>query len=133
MTQIGTQTQLGANSQSDRKITCLDDVPNIARIAERQRIVVGWYKLIALAPFGVILFIELKFFGNSTSPLASVPIFAALAWAMGIAIYGFYCTFWGVDCPSCGQRFGSLGSSCRSCGLPRHLDLSDLFGSTNQE
>jgi hypothetical protein len=119
--------------EQNKEITCLDDVPSIARVAERQQSIVKWYRLLAIAPFCVVVFISLKFFPQSRSWLIVGPGLASLLWAMVVAGYAFYCTFWGVKCPSCGSSFGSLRDRCRSCDLPRHLKTPQLFSSTIQE
>jgi len=113
-------TELGAETQ----IKSLDDVPAVARLAARQAFFIRWYRAVALVPFTVLIFIALKFF--SDTPAGNIwmdAIYATLGWAIAVAAYAFYITFWGFLCPVCGYRFGS-GEKCKNCGLPRHGDGS---------
>jgi len=113
------------------QIKSLDDVPDVARIAAYQRSVLKWYKIIAILPFAVTLFVVLKFFPNATGRAWDLLIGITLLWAIGFAGYAFKLLFWGATCPACGERFGQTGDKCRSCELPRHkttpslLDLQD--------
>jgi hypothetical protein len=110
------------------QIKCVDDVPEAARLADRQQFLNRWYRPVAMAPFAVFLFIDFKFFPNSNNWLVVGIGLATLVWAVGVAGYAFYLltTF---KCPKCHERFG-LGEVCKSCNLPRHgsglesLDLS---------
>ena len=103
----------------------LDDDPEIARVAARQLSLNRWYRLLALVPFAVLLFIDFEFFPNSNNAGLFVLVFASLFWAMGVAGYAFYLLFW-FKCPNCGNRFG-LGTECRSCGLRRHAPATGLI------
>jgi hypothetical protein len=108
-----------ASEHAKQEITSLEDVPSAARIAHRQRFLQKWYRVLALAPFGVVVYITLRFFGDkAATPLLMAPIYASLIWAVGVAIYTLYLTFFSFRCPVCGWRFGS-GEKCSTCGLPR--------------
>jgi hypothetical protein len=104
------------------KVSCLDDVAPVARLAAHQQLLAKWYHAIALAPFAAVLFIDIKFFGYSDNRLWLVLIGATLVWAFAVAVYTFYLTFL-LKCPRCGWRFGS-GEKCGSCNLPRHRDVT---------
>lgn len=67
--------------------------------------------LVAFAPFGVGIF---RF---AESP---VLIFAGLAWAMCVTLYGLFqgVRFFAFECPQCSQSFGRR-SECFHCGFPR--------------
>lgn len=107
---------------TEQEIATLEDVPSAARIAHRQRFLQKWYRVLALAPFGAVVFIELRFFGDTpATPLLMAPIYAALLWAGSVAFYTLYMTFFSFRCPVCGWRFGS-GKKCSTCGLPRSRD-----------
>jgi hypothetical protein len=103
------------------QITCLDDVPDIAAKAARQRFLGKWYRPIGLVPFAVVVFTYLKFFPQSTSPIPIVLVFASLIWAMVVAGYSIVLRFT-VRCPACGRRFGSR-NNCGNCGLPLHAEM----------
>jgi hypothetical protein len=107
-------------THDDRDITSLDDLPRIAKLAERQRLLNKWYGPIAMAPFVVMIIFAVGIFPNSRNPFLYVLVFASLLWAMFIAGYAFYLLFF-FRCPSCERRYG-LGDRCRTCGLPRHID-----------
>ncbi len=107
-------------------ITSLDDVPATARVAARQQFIVRYYQYLALAPFAVAIFVSFKLFPSSTSNVMVELVFVTLAWALTVAGLAVRYTFWGFSCPACQERFG-IGENCRSCGLPRHYDLSNLF------
>jgi hypothetical protein len=102
-------------------INSLDDVPSVARLAARQEFLAKWYHPVALAPFAVVVFVAVKFFGDSTSVILDALVGASLAWAIAVAAYTFYLLFWGVKCPQCGWRFGT-GVKCGSCNLPRRAN-----------
>jgi hypothetical protein len=106
----------------ESNISCLEDVPSVARLAARQQLLARWYHAIALAPFAAVLVIDAEFFGYSDSRLWLVLVGATLIWAFAVAVYTFYLTFF-LKCPRCGWRFGS-GDKCGSCNLPRHRDVS---------
>lgn len=103
----------------------LDDDPEIAKVAARQRFLNKWYHAFALAPFAILIFIDFKFFPNSNNPVLVALVFLSLLWAMGIAGYAFCLLYW-FKFPNCGSRFG-LGDQCRSCGLPRHAPATGLI------
>jgi hypothetical protein len=107
-------------------ITCLNDVPKLASRSFLQQRISRSYKLVALAPFAVVLFVVLKFFPNSTNRAWDFAIFLSLGWAMAVAGYAFYSLFWGVRCPACSAGFG-VRDQCRSCGLPRHQSARSNF------
>jgi hypothetical protein len=112
------KTKEGAAPLHDPRIACLDDVPNVARIAVRQEFLKKWYRPVAIVPFALVVFIELRFFPESTSPIPIYFVYASLAWAGAVISYTFFLMF-AVRCPVCNRRFG-LGDKCTSCGLPRH-------------
>ena len=92
------------DQQSQGEVTSLDDFPIAARLVTRQQFLVKWYRGLALAPFVVVLFVVLKFFPDSTSVIPVVLVEATLVWAIAIAGYSFYSTFFGVRCGRCGNR-----------------------------
>jgi hypothetical protein len=104
--------------ESGRKITSLDDLPEAAKLAERQRFLNRWYRPVALAPFVLAVILGVIVFPNSRSPLLLIYTFASLIWATFVAGYAFY-LLTSLHCPYCSSRFG-LGDQCRACGLPRH-------------
>ena len=67
---------------TEKDITCIDDVPGIARLAARQQFLAKWYRVLALAPFAAIIFIAYKFFPNSNSWIQVVLVFVAIIWGM---------------------------------------------------
>jgi hypothetical protein len=83
-----------------------------------------WYGA-AIAPFGLVLFLGLRYFPNSTSRFLDIPLGLSFAWAMFVAIYCLMLTARAllIRCPRCGWRFG-LGNQCGSCGLPKHTGAS---------
>jgi hypothetical protein len=103
-------------------IKSVDDVPSVSRLANRQLFLNKWYKLVAMAPFLVVLVVSLWFFPNSSSRFLAALAIATVLWAAGVACYAFYLIF-AVRCPRCHERFG-LGENCKSCALPRHPDAS---------
>jgi hypothetical protein len=109
-----------------KTVTCLDDMPKLARLSLWQQRISRSYKLIALAPFAVVIFIVLKFFPQSTNRAWDVAVFLSLGWAISVAAYAFYSLFGGVRCPVCGKGFG-VRESCRSCGLRRHKQAESTF------
>ena len=46
------------------EIKSLDDTPTVARLAARQRFLRKWWRPVAIAPFVLVLFISVKFFGD---------------------------------------------------------------------
>ena len=115
------------DQQSQGEATSLDDFPIAARLATRQQLLVKWYRGLALAPFVAVLFVVLKFFPDSTSVIPVLLVEATLVWAIVIAGYSFYATFFGARCGRCGNRYGS-GDNCKSCGLPRHASSPTFIG-----
>jgi hypothetical protein len=107
-------------------ILCLDDAPSAARTATRQEFLRRWYRPIGLAPFVVVVFVTLKFFPNSTSPIPIYFVFASLFWVLVVVGYAFFLTF-SLRCPVCGSWFG-IGSKCRNCDLPKHRDSDSVTG-----
>ena len=106
-------------------ITCLDDVPALARVAARQRFLMKWYQPVGLAPFVVVLVISLGFFPDSNSPILVFLVVASLVWTLAVVVYTVY--LWvTLRCPVCKNRFG-MADNCRSCKLPRHSNSSGLF------
>jgi hypothetical protein len=120
---INTKERLTALHHGE--ISCLDEVPSLARIAARQQFLTRWYKAVALAPFVVVLFVVLTFFPKSTSRIPILFVFASLAWATAIVGYSFFLMF-AVKCPACRWRFG-MSDRCMNCGLPRHRDGSSAI------
>jgi hypothetical protein len=106
-------------------ITCVDDVPAVARLAARQRFLMRSYQAVGLALFAVVLVIVLGFFPNSNNPILDVLMGASLIWILAVVIYTVYLSF-AVRCPVCKNRFG-IADNCRSCNLPRHCNSSGLF------
>ena len=104
-------------TEDGRPIHCLQDVPSVAQLADRQRFLMRWYYAVGIAPFAVLVFVVFKFFPNSTSRVFDYLIFLTLGWGIFIAVYSFYLMF-AVRCPSCNSRYGS-GDQCGGCGLPR--------------
>ena len=94
------------------EVRSLDDVPHTAQQAKRQEFLRTWYRAIALVPFAVVVFISLKFFPDSDSKLIVASALVSLIWAIGVAAYSFYLTFFGLKCPVCGWRFG-VGDKCK--------------------
>jgi YcxB-like protein len=114
-TEIGTDAPTGT-------ITCLDDVPVLARMAARQRFFMRWYQALGLAPFFVVGLLSGAF---NDSPVVDVVFVAALAWTFGVIVYTVY--LWvSLRCPVCKNRFG-IADNCRSCKLPRHSAPAGLF------
>jgi hypothetical protein len=112
------------------QIKSVDDVPEAARLAERQRFLNRWYRPVATAPFAVLLIVVDRFFPNAQGWLWARLAIATMLWAVGVAGYAFYLML-AFKCPKCHKHFG-LGEACKSCDLPRHgaelesLDISTL-------
>ncbi|MGD0444723.1 MAG: hypothetical protein ABSA39_12385 [Edaphobacter sp.] len=117
---------MSSSTQNTNEISCLDDCPELARRSAWQQQVVRYYKLIALAPFAICLFIVLRVFPDSTNRFWIWSVGFTLVWAIAIAGYSFYLLFYGVNCPQCGSGFG-VRDQCRSCGLPRHQQSGSTF------
>jgi hypothetical protein len=113
---IDTNERLMALRQ--REAMCLDDMPSVARLAARQQFLGRWSRLLAIAPFVVVLFVLMTFFPKSTSPIPIGFIFASLIWAIGVVGYSFFLDF-AIKCPACGWKFG-IGDKCMNCGASRH-------------
>jgi len=109
--------------EDDTKWSCLDESQPFARLNQRKRFWRKYGHAIALVPFVVVLFVLLRFFGNSTSSLFTVPIYVSLAWAAFVAIYSLtlIVRVLSIRCPRCGWRFGG-GDQCGSCSFPRHSE-----------
>ena len=116
---MGEQDQAQQHFSEPTDLTCLADVPEIARRSLWQQRIAQNYGAIAITPFVLLLCIDFKFFGDSINPIWAYLGELTLIWAMGIAVYTFYVSFWGVKCPKCGHGFG-IKDACRSCGLPRY-------------
>src|SRR5438270_10788069 len=104
-----------------KEITCLDDVPTVARIAARQEFLKKHYKPVVLIPVFVATFIGCRFFGENSSAtfyLVSASLILGLS-ALGYHLYLVIT----LRCPVCGWRFGR-GDKCSSCGLRRHAPSS---------
>lgn len=106
-------------------LSSLDDDPAASQLAARQEFLRKWYRLVALAPFAMLIFINLKFLPQSNNPILVGFVFISLLWAVGVAGYAFYLLFF-LKCPNCARRFGG-GDKCRSCGLPKHRDPNTLL------
>ncbi len=87
-------------------IASLDDVPEIASLAKRRTFLMKGYKIFALAPFGMDVFIISRYFPASHSWFAVDSLSLCLAWSIAVATYTFYLTFW-LKCPSCNERISS--------------------------
>src|ERR1019366_1919968 len=102
-------------------LRCLDDWQTYSRLVKRKVFMQKYYRPLALVPFGIVLLISVRFFGDSTSRFAIVPVCLSLIWAFLVPVY----TFWllirvrAIRCPRCGERFGSE-DECIPCGFPRH-------------
>jgi len=115
-------------SKNDDAITCLDDVPDLARLAARQQFFLKWYQAVGLVPLGLFVFIVFRFFPNSNSSTLDVLVGASLIWPLLVVIYTAY--LWlTLQCPACKNRFG-LGENCRSCNLPRHRDSTGFLANS---
>ena len=101
-------------------VACLEEWGRYARIATKDRFWKRYYRVLALAPFAVIIFGVLRFFPESTSKVPIYIVGVSLVWAMVVAFYAFSLRLRAdfIRCPRCGSRFG-LGACCNSCGLPR--------------
>lgn len=106
-------------------MTCLDDAPAAARLAERQQFLKKWYYAVGIAPFFLVVLIIMRFFPDSTSRVLDALVFISLAWAIAVAGYTFYLMFW-LKCPRCNWRFGS-GEKCSTCKLPRHRESAGPY------
>jgi hypothetical protein len=126
---MGDSQRVDENGAGD-VITCMDDVPDVARRAAQQQFLKKWYRPLALGPFAVLVFLVFGFFPQSDSRILLALIFLSLFWAIAVAGYTFYLLV-AVRCPACKNRFGS-GKNCRSCNLPRHSDSSKLFGANSR-
>jgi hypothetical protein len=105
--------------ESGKKISSLDDLPEVAKIAQRQRFLNRWYRPVAMAPFVLAVVLGVGVFPKSSrNPILLAYTFASLLWAVLVAGYAFYLLFT-FRCPYCSSTYG-LGDKCRSCGLPRH-------------
>jgi hypothetical protein len=99
----------------------LDEWPTYSGLVRRKMFMQKYYRPLALVPFGIVLFTGGRFFGDSTSRFAIVPVYLSLIWALLVLVY----TFWlvirvrAIRCPRCGDRFGSE-DECIPCGFPRH-------------
>jgi uncharacterized BrkB/YihY/UPF0761 family membrane protein len=62
-----------------------------------------WFAVL-IAPFAVIVFEGLRFFGDSPIRLWDIPIAISLAWGLFVAIYGLTPTerTLPIRCPRCG-------------------------------
>jgi hypothetical protein len=110
-------------------LTCIDDIPTVARLAARQQFLNKWYRPLGLVPFSVLIFIDFIFLHGSNNGLLVALVFISLLCAGAVSGYAFYLLF-AVKCPVCKNRFG-LGENCSSCNLPRHRTSSNLFGSNS--
>jgi hypothetical protein len=111
-------------SRENNAITCLDDVPNLASLAARQKFLSKWYAALATGPLGVFVPIEIVFDPKASSRKLAALILVSLIWAVVVISYTFYLSL-AIHCPACEHRYGS-GETCRSCNLPRHRNSSDI-------
>jgi hypothetical protein len=100
------------------EVTCLDESPSVSRIAARQDFLNRRFRLVAVAPFIVVLVVVTTFFPNSHQSIQFGLASVAMLWALAVIGYAIYLRF-AVRCPVCGWRFG-VKDKCGSCGLPRH-------------
>jgi hypothetical protein len=99
-----------------QEITCLEDLPNVARLLARQHLLIKWYwaaSLVALITNGGYFWAQK---GWLNWPLFLF-VFLGLS---GPVFYPFLllCFF---RCPVCRNRFAML-KACPACGLPTHHD-----------
>jgi FtsH-binding integral membrane protein len=59
-------------------ITSVEDLPDVARLLERQQFLSKWYYCVGIAPFAVLIFVALKFFPDSNSRKLVTLVFASL-------------------------------------------------------
>ena len=97
---------------------CAEDVPEFARLLDRQDWLRRNFKLLTLAPFAAAVFLALKVLPESIGRLSDVLIGAAVCWAIAVAAYRFHLRS-SLGCPRCAEPFG-LRAACKGCGLPRH-------------
>jgi hypothetical protein len=109
-------------TEDGKAISCLQDVPSVARLADRQLFLTRWYYAVGIAPFAVFIFTALKFFPNSTNRIFDVLVYLTLGWAFFVSVYTLYLMF-AVRCPACNSRYGAA-EQCGSCGLPRYSSLA---------
>jgi len=115
--------QLSWASMNQSRLQSLDDIPDVARRAERQKFLNRWYKPVAIAPFFVLLVLDEFFFPQSRSPLLLAVAFLTLGWGGAVAAYALFLLL-SLRCPRCGARYG-LGDKCKHCELPRHPNSGD--------
>jgi hypothetical protein len=105
---------------SSERVNCLEDNGDYVRIRDRRQWVNRWGHIAAIGPFVAVVVLSRTKAGDSN--LLIVAMFASLAWAIGMATFGFIATirFTAYKCPQCSDRFGGSGE-CRACGFPRRL------------
>jgi hypothetical protein len=101
-------------------VSCLEEWDKYARIVTKYRFWKRYYRVVALAPFAIIVFLVLRYFGESTSKVPVYIVGASLIWSLAVVFYALSLNVRSnfIRCPRCGLRFG-LGDCCSSCGLPR--------------
>jgi Zn finger protein HypA/HybF involved in hydrogenase expression len=102
------------------EINSVEDVPETARLADRQQLVVRRGRWIAIAPLAVLFALDKSWKDSQAKDFA---MYSALAWCLIICCYSLYLML-AVRCPRCGNRFG-ISEACRSCSLPRHRKISN--------
>jgi hypothetical protein len=100
---------------SDKPVLCLEDYSDYRALVERKKNFGGYWYLVAMGPFILVLLLARKSFEISV-----VLITGTLSWAICVAVYGLVLNarLLGFRCPQCSQSFGR-GSECFNCGFPR--------------
>src|ERR1700746_276831 len=80
-------------THADAGITCVDDVPSAARLAERQQFLHKWDYAVGSAPLFLVAVIVSKFFPDSTSRVFDALAFTSVAWGMAVAGFTFFLLF----------------------------------------
>jgi hypothetical protein len=104
--------------------SCLDQDETYVRLEKQMKFVRQYRYGAAIAPFGLVLFVGLRYFPNSASRFLD-PLGLFFAWAIFVAICCSMLTarMLLIRCPRCGWRFG-LGNQFGSCDLPKHTGVS---------
>lgn len=107
-------------NQQTTQWRCLDESEPFKRLNRQMQVLRKYWYAIAIAPFAMIVFVGLRFFGDSPSPFWNIPIAVSLAWGLFVVRYGLILTVrtLSIRCPRCGWRFG-LSDQCGSCSFPR--------------
>ena len=86
--------------QQSTQWRCLDESEPSARLNRQMKFLRKYWYAIAIAPFAVIVFLGLRFFGDSSSRLWDIPIAISLAWGLFVAIYGLILTVHTLSIPA---------------------------------